>query len=69
MLNFSYKKLRGRIIEKYGSQEQFAKALGISSTAMSLKMTGKNGFSQRDIVKWSNLLDIDLHDVGDYYYA
>lgn len=65
----TYNKLRGRIIEKYGTQDQFRKKLGISSTAMSNKMRGKSGFSQNDIVTWCSLLDIELKDVGSYFYA
>ena len=69
MVKPTYNKLRGRIIEKYGTQDQFRKKLGISSTAMSNKMRGKTGFSQSDIVKWCLLLDIELKDVGSYFYA
>ena len=65
----TYDRLRGRIIEKYGSQEKFKDALGISSTALSNKMRGETGFSQKDIIKWCNLLEIDLHDVGSYFYT
>ena len=52
-------KLKGRIVEKYLTQEKFAEVIGISSNSMSKKMNGKIGFSQKDIVKWSELLDID----------
>ena len=38
---FNYSKLRGRIIEKYGSQSDFAKAFGCSDRTLSLKMNGK----------------------------
>lgn len=57
-MNYSYDRLRGRIIEKYGTQEKFAEKLGLSSNSMSKKMNGKTGFSQKDIVEWSKLLDI-----------
>lgn len=69
MYDFTYAKLKGRIVEKYGSQENFAKAAGISNVTVSLKLNGKKSFSQKDIINWSKLLDIDLHDVGDFYYA
>ena len=65
----TYNKLRGRIVEKYGTQDRFRKELGISSTAMSNKMRGKTGFSQSDIITWCSLLDIELEDVGSYFYA
>lgn len=68
-MGFEYNKLRGRIVEKYGTQAKFAQELGISSTAMSEKMTGKTTFSQRDIEKWRQLLDIDSEDIGKYFFA
>lgn len=66
---YSYNKLRGRIIEKYGSQRAFARELGMSYVAVSNKMTGKVGFSQDDIIEWMNLLDIKTKDVGEYFFA
>ena len=38
---FDYRKLKGRIIEKYGSQLNFADAYGISENTLSLKMRNK----------------------------
>ena len=64
-----YAKLRGRIIEKYSSQQSFSEAIGLSEVSITKKMQGKSGFSQRDIVKWCQALDIDLADVGIYFFA
>lgn len=69
MEELHYKKLRGRIIEKYGTQEKFGEEIGISKTSLSKKMTGKSGFSQKDIIRWCELLDIDLKNVGEFFYA
>lgn len=68
-MNYSYDKLRGRIIEKYGSQEKYAEVLRISTNSLSKKMTGKTGFSQKDIALWSNLLEIDKSEYGEYFFA
>lgn len=68
-VGYSYDKLRGRIVEKYGSQEHFAEVLGISTNSLSKKMTGKVGFSQKDIVSWSNLLGIDKTEYSEYFFA
>ena len=38
-MGFEYNKLRGRIVEKYGTQAKFAQELGISPTAMSAPMS------------------------------
>lgn len=67
-MNYKYDRLRGRIIEKYGSQEKFAEIIGISANSMSKKMNGKTGFSQRDIVRWSELLSIDKSDYSEYFF-
>ena len=66
---YSYNKLRGRIVETYGSQKEFAKVLGLSENSLSKKMNGKTGFSQEDIITWSNLLDIEPGDYNLYFFT
>lgn len=66
---FQYAALRGRIVEKYGTQSKFAEAVGISDVGMSKKMCGKNDFSKKDIERWSELLDIDKSEIGKYFFA
>lgn len=68
-LQYNYKKLRGRIVEKYGSQKKFADILGVSENSVSKKMQGKTGFSQEDIVKWSQLLNIKKDEYTLYFFA
>lgn len=68
-MQYKYNKLRGRIIEKFGTQEKFAKALGISKQALSKKMTGKTGISQADIVRWCRMLDIQTNALSEYFFA
>lgn len=66
---YSYNKLRGRIIEKYGSQQAFACKLGISPTSLSKKMQCKTGFSQEDIEEWARLLDINREAYSSYFFT
>ena len=66
---FEYNKLRGRIIEKYGTQGKFAEALGVTETTISRKMNMASGFSKEDIVKWSELLNISTDEIGIYFFA
>lgn len=66
---YHYKKLRGRIVEKFGTQEKFAKEIGISETALSKKMQGKTGISQSDICLWSKLLEILPEEYGVYFFT
>jgi hypothetical protein len=66
---YEYRKLIGRIVEKYGTRKEFAKVLGISENSMSLKLNSKTGFSRKDMVRWGELLDIDVNDFGAYFFT
>lgn len=65
---YEYRKLRGRIVEKFGSASKFSAKLGSSKAVVSNHLTGKSGFSQHDIVAWAKLLDIDKQDFGAYFF-
>lgn len=69
MQGYEYKKLRGRIVEKYGTMESFSKVVGLSKVSVSNKMTGNTGFSQGDIEKWSAALDIPSYEYGAYFFT
>lgn len=66
---FVYNKLRGRIIEKYGSMDAFAAAIGLSAVSLSRKLTNKAGISREEIVHWSELLGIPAEEYGAYFFA
>lgn len=65
---FDYSKLRGRIVEKYSSQIEFAKALGWSERTLSLKMNGKVAWKQTDICSAIDLLELSKDDIQDYFF-
>ncbi len=65
----TYAKLRGRIVEKYGSQSNFAKEIGISEVALSRKLKCTIGLSQKDILEWAKVLEIDKDDYGAYFFT
>lgn len=66
---FNYDKLRGRIVEKFGTQMAFSKALGVSERTLSLKLNNRIFFTQDEISKCSNLLDISMSDIQDYFFT
>lgn len=66
---FEYRKLKGRIIEKYSSQAAFAAVLGTTEQTISRKMNAVTSFSTDDIKKWSELLDIKSNEIGEYFFA
>jgi len=66
---FNYSKLRGRIIEKYGSQSDFAKDFGCSDRTLSLKMNGKRPWKQTEILSAIKLLELSEEDIQDYFFT
>lgn len=66
---YTYSKLRGRIIEKYGTQSKFARKLGVSQNSVSKKMNCQTEFSQADIIQWSMLLDVQKNEYGEYFFT
>ncbi len=69
MMSFSYNKLKGRIVEIFGSQALFSKRIGVSEQTITAKLAGRSKFSQDDIIDWCNALDIDQHDIGLYFFT
>lgn len=67
-MEFDYRKLKGRIIEKYGSQSLFADKMGLSERTISLKMNGKRAWSQPEISKALSILSLDEDDIGEYFF-
>lgn len=63
-----YVKLKGRIIEKYGNQSNFAKALNTFNTTVSRKLCDNVAFTAKDIEQWSELLDISQEEIGLFFY-
>ena len=68
-MSFNYAKLKGLIVEKYGSQTAFAKALGVSERTLSLKMNNKIYFKQGEIKKAAELLGIEMVNIDKYFFA
>lgn len=66
---YDYSKLRGRIVEKYGTISDFATALGCSLVAVSNKLNNHSDFSRTDIQKWANILDISASEYSAYFFT
>lgn len=67
-MSYDYRKVLGRIIEKYGVQYAFAKAAGWSERTCSLKLSGKVEWKQSEISKACKLLDIPEVDISIYFF-
>ena len=67
-LAFNYSRLKGRIVEKFGNQKNFAKAMNWSEKTLSKKINGDVFWRQTDICKALRLLDLTVNDVQEYFF-
>ena len=65
---YDYSKLEGKIIEKFGTRERFAKALGITTKTISEKLNNKTIWKQPEISKAMELLSISGEDIESYFF-
>lgn len=67
-MSWDYKKLRGKIKEKFDTQDKFASALGIGRVSLSQRLNNQLEFSQDEIFKSCEILSIDMSEVSDYFF-
>ena len=66
---YNYSKLLGRIVEKVGTQSRFAEKMEMFERSISLKLNGKVGWKQDEIVKACEVLDIRDMEIPNYFFA
>ena len=64
----TYGKLRELIRKQFKTIDNFAKAMNISKSAMSHKLTGASAWSQTEIEKACSLLGISMSQVVEYFF-
>ena len=65
-VEFDYSKLLGRIVEKYHTRQAFAKAYGITESGLNLKLNNQRAFTQTEILRCMDLLDIK--NPSEYFF-
>lgn len=65
---YDYSKLEGKIIEKFGTRESFAKASGITAKSIYDKLNNKTIWKQPEISKAMDLLSISGEDIELYFF-
>ena len=69
MQMYNTSKLKGRIVEKFGSQTAFAAAVHRPKGYISQYMNGKVFLDQRTIDEWANVLEIPGTEICTYFFA
>ena len=68
-MTFNYSKLRGRIREVCGTQEDFAKKMELSTVSVSLKLNNKVEWTQQEINRASEVLNIPDGKIYSYFFT
>lgn len=63
---YDYSKLKGLIIQKYGTLAAFARDMGLSSALLSARLHNNTYWTQPDIAKACKLLEIS--NPMDYFF-
>ena len=66
---FNTDKLRGRIIEICGNQEEFARRIGRDRSTVNLKLNGVRDFTQPEIATICEVLSIREDEIKAYFFT
>lgn len=68
MNNNFYPELKGKIAAVYGSQEMFAKVVGLQPITVSRRLNGQTAFTRDEIIRWAAALHIDKNEIISYFF-
>ena len=68
-IRFDYSKLKGKIVEKCGSQKAFAGMLGVTEGTLTSKMNGYTYFTQDEILRAIGILEIEPNIISQYFFT
>ena len=63
-----YAKLRGLIREKFNTQENFAKAMGLSAGTLSCKLCGVTDWTRAEMMRACDLLGLSFAEAYVYFF-
>ena len=65
---FDYTKLRSRIKEVLGTQDQYAKALGLGRVSVSQSLNNQREFSAGEMLRTAQVLHFSVSEIPDYFF-
>lgn len=66
---FDYRKLRGRIRERCGTQSKFANAIELSEVSVSNKLNNNVEWGQEEMESVIEVLDIPFSEIHSYFFT
>jgi transcriptional regulator with XRE-family HTH domain len=68
-MSFDYSKLRGRMAERGVTQAQLAEKIGINKATLSVKLNGRYGFVNDEIITICKELGIHTDEISRYFFC
>lgn len=65
---FETSKLRGKIVEKFGTIDAFSQRTSLTRASISAYLNGQKVLNQKDIEEWRELLEIQVDEIPDYFF-
>ena len=69
MQKYDYRELQGLIRARFGNQESYAKAIGISTTSLTERLASKIPFKQDEILMTKQILDLSPERVDELFFT
>lgn len=66
---YDYRKLRGRIREKFGTQAEFSRNIGLSEVSVSNKLNNVVDWRQDEMESAIVALEIPFSDIHSYFFT
>lgn len=67
-MEFEYNKLKGRIVEVFGTQAKFSNAMGWSMQTTTKKLNNIRFWKQTDICKAAEILNIQYCQIPEFFF-
>ncbi len=67
-MNYDYRRLKGKIKEKFGTQEAFAKAIGMGLSTINLKLNNNAEWSQEEMKATMIVLNEPITNIPAYFF-
>ena len=66
---FDYSALRGRIVEKFGTNKNFARKIDMLPSNLSMKLGNKCEWKQSEIEKACSALEVEVSEITKYFFT
>ena len=68
-IKFDYSKLRGRIVEKFGSVTKFAAAAGVKVNSLNVTLRTGTPLKGHSLYKFAEMLEITQAEIPAYFFT